>query len=151
MYIHCHPQTDCFVVSQLFSVDRHAGRFKQGSKPSQLNVRLSILPLSQQMTYISLGVLTHYVLAFACFHFALPDTRVLNSLEELCIMWMAAVNSFTRVLNPLEGSGFSLFVFFVFLFLFFGGDAISERQIKRVVSSDETKSIMIFFAEIMTI
>ena len=23
MYIYCHPQTDCFVVSQLFSVARH--------------------------------------------------------------------------------------------------------------------------------
>ena len=44
----CHPQTDSFVVSQLFSVARHAGRFKLGLKPAQLYVRLSIIPLSQQ-------------------------------------------------------------------------------------------------------
>ena len=25
IYIYCHPQTDCFIVSQLFSVARHAG------------------------------------------------------------------------------------------------------------------------------
>ena len=28
IYIYCHPQTDCFVVSQLFSVARHVGRLK---------------------------------------------------------------------------------------------------------------------------
>ena len=34
IYIYiCYPQTDCFVVSQFFSVVRHAGRFKLGSKP----------------------------------------------------------------------------------------------------------------------
>ena len=31
MYIYCHPETDCFVVSKLFRVARHAGRFKRGS------------------------------------------------------------------------------------------------------------------------
>ena len=25
IYIYCHPQTDCFVLSELFSVARHAG------------------------------------------------------------------------------------------------------------------------------
>ena len=33
--IYCHPQTDCFVLSELFSVARHAGRLKPGSKPVQ--------------------------------------------------------------------------------------------------------------------
>ena len=28
VYIYRHPQTDVFVVSQLFSVARHVGRFK---------------------------------------------------------------------------------------------------------------------------
>ena len=40
-FIYCHPQTDCFVLSELFSVARHAGRSKPGSKPVQLYVRLS--------------------------------------------------------------------------------------------------------------
>ena len=31
---------------------------------------------------------------------ALPDTKVLNSFEEICIMRVAALNSFARVLNP---------------------------------------------------
>ena len=36
--------------------------------------------------------------------FALLDARVLNLLEELCIMLMVAVNSFAAVLNSREGS-----------------------------------------------
>ena len=34
--IYCHPQTDCFILSELFSVARHAGRSKPGWKPIQL-------------------------------------------------------------------------------------------------------------------
>ena len=81
--VYCHPRTDCFVVSQLFSVARHVGCLKLGSKPTQLYVRFSILPLSQQSTYASSGIIRHYVAAFVCLHFALPDNRVLNSFEEL--------------------------------------------------------------------
>ena len=51
IYIYSHPQTaERFVLSELFSVARHVGRLKLGSKPAQLYVRLSILPLSWQMT-----------------------------------------------------------------------------------------------------
>ena len=32
MYIYCHPQTDCFVLSELFSVVRQARFPKLGSK-----------------------------------------------------------------------------------------------------------------------
>ena len=53
IYIYCHPQTDCFVVSQLFSVVRHVGRLKLGSKPAQLFVRLSIIPHNQQAYHVN--------------------------------------------------------------------------------------------------
>ena len=33
IYIYCHPQTDCFVLSELFNVARQVGRSKPGSKP----------------------------------------------------------------------------------------------------------------------
>ena len=66
MYVYCHSQTDCFVVSQLFSVARHAGRFKLGSKPAQLYVRLCILLLSHQATYVSSGIITHCELTSIC-------------------------------------------------------------------------------------
>ena len=57
IYIYCHPKTDCFVVSQLFSVARHVGRFKLGLIPAQIYVRLNIILLSQQSTYISSGII----------------------------------------------------------------------------------------------
>ena len=52
MYIYCPPQTDCFVLSELFSVTRHVGRSKPGSKPIQLYVRLSLTPLGQQAYHV---------------------------------------------------------------------------------------------------
>ena len=52
IYIYCHPQTDCFVLSELFSVARHAGRSKPKSKPVQLYVRLSFRPLGHQADHV---------------------------------------------------------------------------------------------------
>ena len=49
IYIYCHPQTDCFVLSELFSVGRHS---KPGTKPIQLYVRLSLRPLGQQEYHV---------------------------------------------------------------------------------------------------
>ena len=54
-YIYSHLQTDCFVISKLFSVARHAGRSKPGSKPVQLYVRLSFRPLGHQADHVGLG------------------------------------------------------------------------------------------------
>ena len=50
--IYCHPQTDCFVLSELFSVARHAGRLKPGSKPVQLFIYIYIYTHTQM--YISI-------------------------------------------------------------------------------------------------
>ena len=100
----CHPQRDCFDESQSFSEATHVGRLKLGPKPAQLYVRLSILPLSHQATCVSSGITKHYVVAFICLHFTLPNIRVLNSLKELSTTHVAAINSFARVLNP-RGSG----------------------------------------------
>ena len=103
IYIYCHPQIDCFVVSQLFSVARHVRRLKLGSKPDQLYVRLSFLPLSQQAIHVSSGIIRHYEVVFVCLQFDLQDTRVLNSLEEFCFMRVPTINSFARVLKPFPG------------------------------------------------
>ena len=108
IYIYCHPQTDCFIVSQLFSVARLVGCLKLGSKPTQLYIRLSISPLGQQAYHVWLG--NYKVLcrnsrsSVRLFTFyTLLDTRVLNSFKELCIMQVAAENSFARELNPHRG------------------------------------------------
>ena len=94
----CHPQTACFVVSQLLSVARHVGRSKLGSKPAQLYIRFSIRPLGQQAYYIGLGNYkvscsnssSHVCLSTSS---TLPNTRMLNSFKELYIMRAAAENS----------------------------------------------------------
>ena len=114
-YIYCHPQTDCFVVLQLFSVAKHLGHLKLESKPAQLYVRLSIRPLGQQAFHVSKGIIRYYVATAAAFvylHFyTLPDTRVLDSFEELCIIRAAAENSFARVLNPHGGAYIYIYIY----------------------------------------
>ena len=51
--------------------------------------------------------------------FTLPNTRVFNSFEELCIMRVAAVHSFGRELNlKIFRHGFPFSSFFVFLSFF---------------------------------
>ena len=106
IYIYCHPQALCFVVSQLFSLARHLGRLKLGSKPTQLQVRLIIRLLSVPRRQGNYKVLcSNSSCSFRLFTFyTLPDTRVLNSFEELRIMRAAAENSFARVLNPHGGA-----------------------------------------------
>ena len=96
IYTYCHPHTDCFVLSQLFSVVSHAGRLKLGSKLAQLYVRLSIRPLSQQAYHVDLGnymvLCSNSISSIRLFTFyTIPDTRVLNSFEELCIMRAAYI------------------------------------------------------------
>ena len=71
IYIYCHPQRDCFFVSQLFSLARHVGCLKLGSKPAWFYVGLSIITLSQQANHVSSGIIRHYVVAFVCLHFYL--------------------------------------------------------------------------------
>ena len=71
IYIYCHPQTDCFIVSQLFSEARHVGHLKLGLKPDQLYIRLSIIQLNQQTNHVSSGIIRHYVIVFICLHFCL--------------------------------------------------------------------------------
>ena len=132
-YIYIFTLIDCFVVLQLFSVARHIRRFKMRSKPAQIYVRLRIMSIRRLVTYIILGIITHYILAFVCLYFALPDTRVLNSFEELCIMRMAAINSFVRVLNTPPGWGVYIVIHRFVSELF--GDNIIFKQSKAHLSA----------------
>ena len=49
-HIYCHPQTDCFVVSQLFSMARHAIFSKLESKPETL-IHPNALPFASGNRY----------------------------------------------------------------------------------------------------
>ena len=57
IYTYILSSTDYFVVSQLFSVARHVGRLKLGSKPAQLYLRLSIISLRQRANHVSTGII----------------------------------------------------------------------------------------------
>ena len=50
IYIYSHPQKDCFVVSHLFSVARHARCLKLGSKRGWLLCQLEIKLHSHEET-----------------------------------------------------------------------------------------------------
>ena len=67
IYIYNHLQTDCFIVSQLFSVARHMIFSKLGTKPSWLICQLKILPHSREGTSVSEGILNTYVSYLFCF------------------------------------------------------------------------------------
>ena len=85
--VYCNPQTDCFVASQLFSVARHVGRLKLESKPAQLYIRLSIIPLSKQANHVTSGLIRHYVVAFACLQFIpyrIPESSIHSKSFALC-------------------------------------------------------------------
>ena len=68
IYIYCHPQTDCLVASQLFSVARHARFPKLGSRPGWLKFQSKILPLSLKETSANEGNLNAYVSHLLCLH-----------------------------------------------------------------------------------
>ena len=86
IYIYSHPQTDCFVLSELFSVARHAGRSKLGSKPVQLYVRLCFRPLG----YGNFKVFLFLETAAAAFvyiffiPYQLPECSILSKSFALC-------------------------------------------------------------------
>ena len=61
IYIYCHPQTDCFVLSELFSVARHTRCSKPGSKPIHLYVRLNLRPIGQQTDHVWLREILRYL------------------------------------------------------------------------------------------
>ena len=118
IYIYSHPQTDCFILSELFSVARHAGRSKPGSKPVQLYVRLCYRPLGHQADHVGKGNFKVFLFletaaaAFVyIFFYTLLATRVLNSFEELCITLAAAGNSFARELNPHGGAYIYIYMY----------------------------------------
>ena len=102
MYInvYCHPQTVCFVISQLFRAARHAGRFKLGSQTAYLYPRLCILPLSYFDDLRQQGNFYTFCVSFRLFPFCAIDTGLLRSLEELCIIRVSDQPLRTRRMRP---------------------------------------------------
>ena len=54
--IYSHPQIDCFVLSELFSVARRVGRSKPGSKPSNFTLELVSDHSANKRTTLAKGI-----------------------------------------------------------------------------------------------
>ena len=85
IYIYSRSQTHCFVVSQHFSMARHAGRFKLNRNLLYFTLDWVCYRSANSVTYVNSPNLMHFVLAFVCLHFALSDTGTLNSLQYIYI------------------------------------------------------------------
>ena len=79
IYIYSTQQADCFVVSQHFSVVRHAERFRLRSKPTSHYAR----PIHFTTQPFWRANSTRYILVIICLHFTLTDAGVRSSLEEI--------------------------------------------------------------------
>ena len=90
IYIYSRPQAYCFVVSQLFSVARHARFSKLGSKLDRLLRQLKILPHSHEETNISEGILNAHVAQFVLFiHWTATESLIPSKS-------LATITSFAR-------------------------------------------------------
>ena len=88
IYINCHPQADCFVVSQLFSVAKHVRRLKRNPPNFTLDLVSDRSPNKCTTSAWNYKVLNSSSSVRLFTFYTLPDTRVLNSFEELCIIYI---------------------------------------------------------------
>ena len=71
IYIYSHPQTDCFIASQLFHVARQNRFSKLGLKPSWLKCQSKILLHSYKETSVSKRIFKHKYITFVLFTYIL--------------------------------------------------------------------------------
>ena len=106
--MYCYAQTDCFLVSQLFSVARYMRHTKPGSKTHLTLRQTDYIPLSQASNSTSVRELTHIDQISFVYIFALSDADLLNSFEDLCITWMATILFFHQRTQPPLGEAYIL-------------------------------------------
>ena len=98
VYIYSHPQTDCFVLSELFSVARHAERSKPGSKHVQLYVRLCFRPLVHQADHVGQGNFKEFFFfrnssSSLCLHLhRLPECSILSKIFIYIYIYLKEFN-----------------------------------------------------------
>ena len=92
IYIYCHPQTVCFVVSQLISVTRYTRCFKLGSKLDWLHASWIFYCIATSKLSVSEGIFMYIYHFYFVYIYMLNGNQMLNSLEELC-KWQPAIPS----------------------------------------------------------
>ena len=101
IYIYCHPQTDCFVVSQLFHVaswDRNPLNFTLDLVSDR-----SVNKRTRWLRYYKVLCSSSSSVRLFTFY-TLPDTRVLNSFEEFCITRACSRKFLCKSAQPPWGS-----------------------------------------------
>ena len=96
IYIYNHPQTDCFVVSQLFSVARHARLSKLWSKPGFRPFRIDIiLTATNDLTWPPPPMMTSDMvercwanIGFFLYQLDLDVRRLVRRLERLLCIYI---------------------------------------------------------------
>ena len=75
IYIYCHPQTDCFILSELLSVARHIGPLSRDWNPSYIMLDLISDHSANKITKMAKGIIRYYIetaaaaAASICLHF----------------------------------------------------------------------------------
>ena len=121
--IYCYP--DGFVVSQLISFVRRAGRLKLGLKTAQLYVRPSIIPHSHQLTYFRSGIIRHYIVAFYNLPYRIPDSLIHTkgfALRE----WQPSIPS--PECSTLGGGAY------IYVYIYRGGQKVHRQKIPIMTS-----------------
>ena len=83
IYICSHPQTDCFIELQIFSVARQVRGLRLGLKPARLYVRLSIIPLRQKGEPCQLGNYKTLTSSFRMFAFFLTGYQTAQFIQSV--------------------------------------------------------------------
>ena len=76
IYIYCHLEIDCFVVSQLYSVARHVRHLKLGLKSTQLYVRLTAQPTSEPHQLGNYKALCSSIRLFTFLPYWIPECSI---------------------------------------------------------------------------
>ena len=108
IYIVIHRQTVSFYKNSSVWLDTQEARSRDQNSSNFTLDCVSDLSATKQTT-LAKGILRYFILAtaaaaFVYIFYTLSATRVLNSLEELCITLAAADNSFAREFNPHGGA-----------------------------------------------
>ena len=119
LYIVIHRQTVLLYHNSSVWLDmQYASSWDQNPSNFMLDMVSSCLAIL--VTYST------YVLAFICLNFVLLDTRVLNSLEEICITQVAAVNFFCHSAQPLEEEHLYIYIY-IYIYIWWSLETFGNK------------------------
>ena len=102
IYIYCHPQTDCFVISQLYSVARHVGRLNWDQNLPNFTLDLVSDHSANRYIYIYIYICTHiYKWQSSSYDFSLFFFYGISSRVSVCVLSFYLQNMSSGFLHAL--------------------------------------------------